>query len=603
MRTETTTKMMIGKSPLSTSESKPLKLISRLIIISDEEDSDSESDSDDSDSQSDSNSDSDTNDPSSPIVTSTTQQQSAPMTQAQRESFLSQLTSWGPGTGIPDSSTVVDGAMFGEIIGMDEEGNEVGYITESSEEEEEDGDDEEEVDDDDDEEENEDEAEDDSMDISPPATTKDKGKSKDLSADLPSGSELTIKPELRDEDEEVEIEALFDGERRSSSGSSNERAKLSTTLASTTLATDQPKPQAKGKGKGKGKPTTRSPSSSPISGTRNLDLDEDVDGDEDGPPSTAPLRTEHEILSEPIKIPTVETLPEGTRLILAGVVMSCVLEVELWEREEKEKSEREAKEKAERGELEKVKVETEEEKADVRKDIKDERATEEGDSRPPEVAKSTEAPASIPEVAETGPAAVEERIDVVMEISPVNLTDAVPTISPLPPIPSSSSTNIPKSKPRPSHPNKKRETTKSSPGTVIIRAQRAEFGTGLGKLRQGELDGWLEEDSLICDSTGRVIAYVSETFGPTTSPFYLLRLPPSPYPLPPRESIEQGSKLYYPVDRYRSFVPIRMLQTDRRFKGTDASNIWDEEINGEEEMEFSDDEQEAEAKKRRKHGG
>ncbi len=46
-----------------------------------------------------------------------------------------------------------------------------------------------------------------------------------------------------------------------------------------------------------------------------------------------------------------------------------------------------------------------------------------------------------------------------------------------------------------------------------------------------------------------------------------------------------------------------MLQTDRRFKGTDASNIWDEEINGEEEMEFSDDEQEAEAKKRRKHGG
>ncbi|EIW71726.1 hypothetical protein TREMEDRAFT_60642 [Tremella mesenterica DSM 1558] len=133
----------------------------------------------------------------------------------------------------------------------------------------------------------------------------------------------------------------------------------------------------------------------------------------------------------------------------------------------------------------------------------------------------------------------------------------------------------------------------SSAGTVVIRAMQSRPGA--------HDEGWLEEGSVLCWEDGRVLGTVSETFGPLTSPFYTVRLPPPPYPYPPLHSLNAGTKLFYPTTPiYRTFVNMPLLR-DPRLKGSDASNRYDEEV-GEDELEWSDDEAEAEAKKRRKRG-
>ncbi|WRT69445.1 uncharacterized protein IL334_006431 [Kwoniella shivajii] len=131
----------------------------------------------------------------------------------------------------------------------------------------------------------------------------------------------------------------------------------------------------------------------------------------------------------------------------------------------------------------------------------------------------------------------------------------------------------------------------TSAGTVVVRAMQS---------RPGAADeGWLEEGSVLCWEDGRVLGTVHETFGPLTSPFYTIRLPPPPFPYPASSSLSPGTRLFYPLNpSYRSFVNMLAVR-DPRFKGSDASNLYDEEI-GEEEMEWSDDELEMEAKRRRK---
>lgn len=88
-------------------------------------------------------------------------------------------------------------------------------------------------------------------------------------------------------------------------------------------------------------------------------------------------------------------------------------------------------------------------------------------------------------------------------------------------------------------------------------------------------------------------------FGPTTQPFYLLKLPPPPFPVPLLDHFSRGTKLYYPAEGDHAYVPVRMLKTDKRFRGTDASNLYDEEL-AEHEMEWSDDEEEQAAKRKLK---
>ncbi|OZJ02885.1 hypothetical protein BZG36_03806 [Bifiguratus adelaidae] len=91
---------------------------------------------------------------------------------------------------------------------------------------------------------------------------------------------------------------------------------------------------------------------------------------------------------------------------------------------------------------------------------------------------------------------------------------------------------------------------------------------------QGLLDGEvqvLDSGSVFVYSDREVMGEVFETFGPVRRPMYSVR---------------------YNDAKYTKFTQTRTLDV----KGSDASNVYDEEV-GEDEMEFSDDEKEAEHKR------
>lgn len=103
----------------------------------------------------------------------------------------------------------------------------------------------------------------------------------------------------------------------------------------------------------------------------------------------------------------------------------------------------------------------------------------------------------------------------------------------------------------------------------------------------------LESGSVLCTEDRGIVGAVADTFGRVTEPMYSVAFTNA-------QEIEDagymhGTKIYY-VDSHSRFV---FTQDLKQMKGTDASNIHDEEI-GEDELEFSDDEVEAEFKRRRK---
>ncbi|EQL34356.1 hypothetical protein BDFG_03715 [Blastomyces dermatitidis ATCC 26199] len=103
----------------------------------------------------------------------------------------------------------------------------------------------------------------------------------------------------------------------------------------------------------------------------------------------------------------------------------------------------------------------------------------------------------------------------------------------------------------------------------------------------------LESGSVLCLADLSVIGMVSETLGRVEQPLYTVRFPNE-------ESIkeaklEKGTPVFYVVD-HSTFV---FTQPLKGLKGSDASNFHDEEV-GEEEIEFSDDEAEAEYKRQLK---
>ena len=100
----------------------------------------------------------------------------------------------------------------------------------------------------------------------------------------------------------------------------------------------------------------------------------------------------------------------------------------------------------------------------------------------------------------------------------------------------------------------------------------------------------LDTGSVLCTADRVVIGAVAETIGKVLQPLYTVRFST---PAEPAElGLEVGSKIFYPVDHahYVFTEPLKNL------KGSDASNIHDEEV-GDDEMEFSDDEKEAEYKR------
>lgn len=92
---------------------------------------------------------------------------------------------------------------------------------------------------------------------------------------------------------------------------------------------------------------------------------------------------------------------------------------------------------------------------------------------------------------------------------------------------------------------------------------------------------------------GALQCQIFETFGSVQQPFYSLRFPATNLPSP--EIFTADRPIYY-APTLASFVFTREL---RAMKGSDASNVWDEEV-GAAEIEFSDDEQEQEYRRAQK---
>ncbi|KAF4637705.1 hypothetical protein G7Y89_g379 [Cudoniella acicularis] len=115
--------------------------------------------------------------------------------------------------------------------------------------------------------------------------------------------------------------------------------------------------------------------------------------------------------------------------------------------------------------------------------------------------------------------------------------------------------------------------------TVLIKAQTS------GEYRV------LESGSVLCLEDRSVIGVVSETIGRVEQPFYSILFTNDGEIA--EAGLSLGTEVFYSA-QHSTYV---FTQALKAFKGSDASNLHDEEI-GEEEMEFSDDEAEMEHKRR-----
>ncbi|SNX84959.1 related to NAF1 - nuclear assembly factor [Melanopsichium pennsylvanicum] len=135
------------------------------------------------------------------------------------------------------------------------------------------------------------------------------------------------------------------------------------------------------------------------------------------------------------------------------------------------------------------------------------------------------------------------------------------------------------------------DVTKPEPGPANANAVPVDSAG-----RQGEREGEysvLDTGSLLCFEDGKVLGLVFETFGSIHNPMYSIRFASAA--AIDRDVVEKGKAVYY-LPAQSTYVLTQLL---RQMKGSDASNIWDEEV-AEDEIDYSDDEQEAEAKRRAK---
>ncbi len=101
----------------------------------------------------------------------------------------------------------------------------------------------------------------------------------------------------------------------------------------------------------------------------------------------------------------------------------------------------------------------------------------------------------------------------------------------------------------------------------------------------------LETGSLLCLENRSVIGVIAETLGRVQQPYYCVRFTNAA--AMNEAGIQQNTKIFW-VEEHSTTV---FTQPLKAFKGTDASNLHDEEV-GDDELEFSDDEAEAEHKRR-----
>ncbi|KAJ7654829.1 Gar1/Naf1 RNA binding region-domain-containing protein [Mycena rosella] len=96
----------------------------------------------------------------------------------------------------------------------------------------------------------------------------------------------------------------------------------------------------------------------------------------------------------------------------------------------------------------------------------------------------------------------------------------------------------------------------------------------------------LDCDTLLVFEDRKVLGYIYETFGPTTQPLYQVKFSAS-YPVD-HDKVQLSRPVFH-VPQRSNFVFVNQI---KRFKGSDASNMHDEEP-ADDELEFSDDEAEA----------
>ncbi|KAI4278065.1 MAG: hypothetical protein LQ337_001288 [Flavoplaca oasis] len=101
----------------------------------------------------------------------------------------------------------------------------------------------------------------------------------------------------------------------------------------------------------------------------------------------------------------------------------------------------------------------------------------------------------------------------------------------------------------------------------------------------------LESGSLLCLENRSVIGVIAELLGQVHQPYYSVRFT-NPAAIA-EAGVFKGTRIFY-VEQHSSYV---FTQSLKALKGSDASNIHDEEV-GDDELEFSDDEAEAEHKRR-----
>ncbi|KAJ7459102.1 NAF1-domain-containing protein [Mycena galericulata] len=115
---------------------------------------------------------------------------------------------------------------------------------------------------------------------------------------------------------------------------------------------------------------------------------------------------------------------------------------------------------------------------------------------------------------------------------------------------------------------------------VIVR------GAPLDVTSRTSSDHALDCDTLLVFEDRKVLGYIYETFGPTSQPLYQVKFSAT-YPIV--EDRVQLARPVFHVPRRSHFVSVTQI---KRFKGSDASNMHDEEP-ADDELEFSDDEAEA----------
>ncbi|KAJ5131158.1 uncharacterized protein N7515_007197 [Penicillium bovifimosum] len=103
----------------------------------------------------------------------------------------------------------------------------------------------------------------------------------------------------------------------------------------------------------------------------------------------------------------------------------------------------------------------------------------------------------------------------------------------------------------------------------------------------------LESGSLLCSDDRQVIGVVAETLGRVENPLYTIAYATAAEVQ--EKGLVKGKDIFY-VEEHSTFV---FTQPLKGLKGSDASNFHDEEV-ADEEMEFSDDEAEAEYKRKLK---